>query len=562
MERLTLILILGSFFGSLQAKEFKVEDVIHPIVAKLPAPPMIKGFDVGFMAISSSSDLAAMHVVQGMTRLNTSWDFEAYRHFCEAAKLDPDCLMAYWGIMMSLAASEHEYFSQRQKSVERMLDLLEWEKEHKVEKWTQLERGYAQAAGRLMTGGPRAAGEAFAVISEQFPNDIQSKLFSQFLLRDGFDDLGNPRVGQRKANDALLEILQANPDYVSVMSFCATSQTEGPLNGPKVKTDVLPIARKLVRLYPDYPPFYLVEAHVEAHCGQAAFAILAAEKAVELYEKYMVEQKVSVFDCEGWVRAKIYLVNLYETKGNHAKALEIAAELAAVRIEKDRVYSRAAGLLLWEGRTAGARIMMGRSDQKSFRDGQAMLEVLSEDQWFKDQSLALFYRDCLAFYLGTRIALSEKKKTVATALFADFVARSRALDSRREIASKMSAFSSWRRATNTLGMGVAELKGMLAELEPEPTKSTCVNWYRAASERQYKSANLMPPTIDYPMQLRLGDFYLKKGEAEKAGRAYAEGLKLRVNHVETLRGYREALLKLGKSEAAAKMAIRIQAVAN
>jgi tetratricopeptide (TPR) repeat protein len=254
-------------------------------------------------------------------------------------------------------------------------------------------------------------------------------------------------------------------------------------------------------------------------------------------------------------------VNLYETKGNHAKALEIAGELAMKRIDKERVFSRGAGLLLWEGRTAGARIMMGQRDTQSFRDGQAMLEVLSEDQWFKEESFALFYRDCLAFYLGTRIALSEKNTKVATAIFGDFVERSRALEARQQVAVQTSSYANWRRATNTLGMGVAELKGMLAELEPEPVKSTCVNWYRAASERQYKSANLMPPTMDYPLQLRLGDFYLKQGEAEKAGRAYAEGLKLRLNHVATLRGYREALLKLGKSEAAAKLATRIQAVA-
>ena len=560
MKHLSLFLIIGSLFGSLQGQEFKVEDVIHPVVAQLASPSMIKGFDQDFMAVSSSSDLAAEHVVQGMARLSTSWDFEAYRHFCEAAKLDPDCLMAYWGIVMSLVGSEHEYFSQRQKSVERMLDLLEWEKKEDVEKWTQLERGYAQAAGRLMTEGPRAAGEAFTLISERFPNDVQAQLFAKFLMRDGFDSFGSPRVGQRKASEALFEILEAYPENISVMSFWVTSQTEGPLSGPMVKADVLPISRKLVRLYPDYAPFYLMEAHVEAHCGQAAFAILAAEKAVALFEKYMAEEKVSVFDCEGWVRAKIYLVNLYQTKGNHDKALQISHELAAVRVEKERVFSRGAGLLLWEGRTAGARIMMGRSDRASFVKGQEMLEALPEDQWFKDESYALYYRDCLAFYLGTRIALSEKKTKIATKLFRQYIERARALESRQAMAVKTSSFASWRRATNTLAMGVAELKGMLAELEPEPTKSTCVNWYRAASERQYKSANLMPPTIDYPMQQRLGDFYLKKGDAKKAGQSYAEGLMLRPNHIQTLRGYREALLKLGKSDAAQQMAIRIQAV--
>lgn len=557
-----LLLLISALFCPLPAEEFQVEDVIHPIVAQLPAPTVLEGLGKGFVAVSSSSEVAANHVTQGMARLNTSWDFEAYRHFCEAAKLDPDCLMAYWGITVSLAGSQHEFFDQRQKSMNRMLDLLEWEQKEKAEKWTELERGYATAAGRLLTEGARGAGEAFKLMSKRFPNDVQADLFSKFLLRDGFDDFGKPRLGQIRSSEGLFEILEAHPDNLSVMSFWVTSQTEAPLNGAALRKNVLPIARKLVRLHPTYAPFYLMLTHAEARCGNAALAILAAEKAVALYDAYMAKEKVTVFDCEGWVRAKIYLVNLYETKGNHAKALTLAEELAKVKITKERVFSRGAGLLLWEGRTAGARIMMAQDDKESFSKGQKMLEVLSEDQWFKDDSFALYYRDCLAFYLGVRIALSEKKIKIGTVLKQEFLKRAKALEGRQPLAAKTSTYSSWMRATNTLAIAVGELQGMLAELEPEPTKSTAVNWYRAAIERQYRPANLMPPSIDYPLQLRLGDFYMTKGKFEEAGRSYREGLEVRPNHLETLKGYHRALQKLGKKESAAILVKRIETVAN
>jgi len=557
---LKAFLIFIVLLNPLHGEDFKVGDVIHPIVAKLPTPRMVEGFDQGFMVVSTSSDVAAKHVSQGMACLNTSWDFEAYRHFCEAAKLDVDCLMAYWGITMSLAGSQHEYFEQRQKSMERMLNLMEWEKKEGKGKWTQLELGYAQAAGLLLTSGPAAAAEVFQMIARKFPNDVQSNLFYQFLKRDGFDSFGKPKIGQRKSGEELFKILKVNPEVLSVMSFWVTSQTEGAFSSPELRKDVLPVARKLVRLNPDYAPFHLMLTHAEAHAGNAALAIVSAKEAVTLYEHYMKSNEVSVFDCEGWVRAKLYLANLYETKGEHAKALEVARELAQVKITKERVFSRGAGLLLWEGRTAGARLMMGQADKASFYEGQKILELLPEEQWHKEESFALYYRDCLAFYLGIRVAISVKDKKNANGLFGELIKRVRSLESRKEVAAKTSTYANWLRATNTLGIAVAELKGMLAELETGATKSSAVNWYRAAAGRQNRPANLMPPKIDYPIQLRIGDFYFKGGEMEKAGKAYREGLDVRPNHLATLKGYQKALLKLGRAESAEVLRKRIEAV--
>ncbi len=562
MKQLSLLLLVLPFFTSLRAEEFKVASVIHPLLAKMSPPKVSEAFGKGHMAVSTSSEEAAKHVAQGMARLNTAWDFEAYRHFCEAAKLDPDCLMAYWGITMSLAGSEHEFFEQRRLAMDRMLDLLESEEAKKEDRWTDLERGYVQGAGALLTQGVRVSGEIFKAVSKKFPLDIQSRLFSLFLLRDGYDKLGKPLVGQLQSNEGLLEILRANPDNLSVMSFWVSSQAEAPLNGPGLRQDVLPIARKLIRLHPDYPPFQLMLTHVEAKCGNAALAIQSALKAVKLYEAYMSSGKVSVFDCEGWVRSKLYLINLYETKGEHDEALDIARGLAGVKVSKERVFSRGAGLLMWEGRTAGARIMMGRSDKASFYEGQEILETLPEEQWHKEQSFALFYRDCLAFYLGVRIAVSVKDIENGKILSKDLLKRAQALEGKQELASKTSTYSSWLRATNTLGIAIAELRGMLAELESGATKLSAKNWYIAAADRQGRPANLLPPTIDYPMELRLGDFHYSQGDFENAGKSFREGLNVRPNHLQTLKGYQKALVKLGRTDDSALLAKRIQAVAN
>ena len=547
-------------WGELGADDFKVEDVIHPVVLKLGKPKVIAALGEGHMAISSSSEIAASHVAQGLGRMNASWDFEAYRHFCEAVKADPDCLMAYWGIAMSLAGSQHEFFSERKVAVDRMLDLLESEIAAKKIRWSDLEKRYAQAAGYLLTSGVRSAGLAFNSLSEKYPGDIQARLFSLFLQRDGFDSGGKPLIGQKKANEGIKKILEQYPEHLSVMAFWVSSQAETPWNVLMLREEVLPVARKLVKLLPEYPPYRLMLAHVEARCGNAALAIQAANDAANLYQAYMDEEKVDLYDCDGWIRAKVYLAALYEMKGEKIEAEQVGKELAQIKVKEERLFSRGAGLLLWEGRNVGARIMMGRSDIASFKKGQKLLETLPEEQWFKDKSFALPYRNCIAIYLAVRMAIADKDIKSSKALFDQFLLRVDALGKTQKLASKTSSYSDWARAMKTLLMMVPELRGLIAQNEVGAIRLAAATWFRSASDRQGSPSNLLPPSVDYPMMWRLGLFHLQEGKLEKAEDAFREGLALRPNHLATLEGFHRVLKKMEKTQAAKLLEGRIEAV--
>lgn len=560
MRRTLLLIFHFLLWGELGADDFKVEDVIHPVVLKLGKPKVIAALGEGHMAISSSSEIAASHVAQGLGRMNASWDFEAYRHFCEAVKADPDCLMAYWGIAMSLAGSQHEFFSERKVAVDRMLDLLESEIAAKKIRWSDLEKRYAQAAGYLLTSGVRSAGLAFNSLSEKYPGDIQARLFSLFLQRDGFDSGGKPLIGQKKANEGIKKILEQYPEHLSVMAFWVSSQAETPRNVSMLREEVLPVARKLVKRLPEYPPYHLMLAHVEARCGNAALAIQAANDAANFYQAYMDEEKVDLYDCDGWIRAKVYLAALYEMKGEKIEAEKIGKELAQIKVNEERLFSRGAGLLLWEGRNVGARIMMGRSDIASFKKGQKLLETLPEEQWFKDKSFALPYRNCIAIYLAVRIAIADKDIKSSKALFDQFLLRVDALGKTQKLASKTSSYSDWARAMNTLLMMVPELRGLIAQNEVGAIRLAAATWFRSASDRQGSPSNLLPPSVDYPMMWRLGLFYLQEGKLEKAEDAFREGLALRPNHLATLEGFHRVLKKMEKTQAAKLLEDRIEAV--
>ena len=75
MRRKLLLIFHFVFCAELTADDFKVEDVIHPVVIKLGKPKVIAALGEGHMAISSSSEIAAGHIAQGLGRMNASWDF-------------------------------------------------------------------------------------------------------------------------------------------------------------------------------------------------------------------------------------------------------------------------------------------------------------------------------------------------------------------------------------------------------------------------------------------------------------------------------------------------------
>ena len=198
-----------------KARPFQVSDVIHPTVAKLPVPEFNDRLVALRMAISTSSEEAEKHVLQGMALIHAAWDYEAYRHFCAAAELDPDCVMAYWGIVLSLASPNHEFLQQRVAAIDRMLTLVEaW-----GTKLPSVEQDYAIAVAQLYSSEPSAAAKSLERILEKYPRNLQAGLLSTFLQRDGYTEFGDTLYGQEQAIKKMKVYRDAHPDNLSVLSF-------------------------------------------------------------------------------------------------------------------------------------------------------------------------------------------------------------------------------------------------------------------------------------------------------------------------------------------------------
>jgi hypothetical protein len=220
-------------------KSFDEKAVIAAAVAKLDAPAMLPQTGEPQLLVFSSNLEAQEHVRQGFALIHASWDFEAYRHFTTAVQADPQCLMAYCGIVLSLTSPQHEFHEQRAIAYNRMLTLTEFKVDGEFY-YPENERMYAVAIAELIANGQGNSLRVFRQLANDYPNDLQAQLLTTYLSRGGYNALGNPRVTQREAIQRFKDLVEQNPEDPMALNFLIMVQSEAPFGAVDFKNDLLP----------------------------------------------------------------------------------------------------------------------------------------------------------------------------------------------------------------------------------------------------------------------------------------------------------------------------------
>jgi peroxiredoxin/tetratricopeptide (TPR) repeat protein len=143
---------------------------------------------------------------QGVAQLHTFYYLEAERSFRQAAKLDPDCPMAYWGMAMANVNNARRakgFFKEAQARAE------------KATKLTRRERLYLDAMAAAYKEGTDDKGrrqgqiKGYETIVQEFPDDLNAKVWLAMLT---WQASGQDGIGSRQAVDNLIEdVLRAEP---------------------------------------------------------------------------------------------------------------------------------------------------------------------------------------------------------------------------------------------------------------------------------------------------------------------------------------------------------------
>ncbi len=549
-----LVALVASLGLAMAADEDKIPGVDAVISARLkalPEPgsaPIPKGLT---MAVTATDPKAQKHVLDGISNLHGGWDFEAYRHFVAALQLDPECLMAHWGVVVALIDPEPDLVPVRSAALERMAALVE------QEAGTELERSYAYAIGVFFNNGPSACSDAFRKISEKFPNDPQLKLMQAAFGRGGYDDTGSPTPDQERSEALLDEMLAKDPDHPLYLNAFLTIRAEAPdLRGDLAR------ARRLCQVAPGYAPFLHLLGHYEQRTGHMAQAVEAFTQSGEAYRQWMKSSGVSHSDCPGWVKAECYRAATLASKGDYANALAVAKSVAAIRVPPEEARREGAQLLLWEGRTLATRLLMRRSLPGDTALALAALPKPEAQKIYeKDKRThsAWFYQG-LAFVLEARKKLEEGNLQESQAIASALTLHGEKMAENRDAAAAAGERSSWIRAFKALEISASELRGAMAMAGPKDGIGSAYNWYRAALDRQTPASMLMPPTVLLPMEARLGEYYLAKGDPKAAVDILIEGQGKHTNDIEILNRLQKALAKAGHPDQAKEIGATIEEV--
>ncbi|MEZ5303726.1 MAG: redoxin domain-containing protein [Verrucomicrobiales bacterium] len=159
--------------------------------------------DVHFPITTAKGEAVQTLFDQGVGQLHSFWYFEAERTFRQAAKLDPDCAMLYWGMAMAnvnndgragrfIAEAEEKKGSAsklEQLHIEALANFYRDEKKDKKERLRDLVRDLETAV-------------------QDFPDDIESRAFliQQIWRNDSYHGI---KITSHQAVDALLDQLFA-----------------------------------------------------------------------------------------------------------------------------------------------------------------------------------------------------------------------------------------------------------------------------------------------------------------------------------------------------------------
>ena len=215
-------------------KDPDVEAAI-PDSVKALAEPAMTSFPGGIQtAVTAATENAQTHVNQGLNHLHGGWEFEASRHFAAAMREDPDCLLAQWGMVMSLLSPSPETSAARTAATKRLLDLIS------RGKGSELERGYAFGLVKYLEDGPAGAAAAFRKVAEKFPHELQAGIFAALFSRGGYDASGAATPDQEAAEKSLLALIAKHPHSPLPLNALLTIRADGPDLAPSVD-----LARKL-----------------------------------------------------------------------------------------------------------------------------------------------------------------------------------------------------------------------------------------------------------------------------------------------------------------------------
>ena len=296
--------------------------------------PRLQNVGTHKFAVTTKSARAQLFINQGVNLIYGFNHLEAGRAFAEAARLDPNCAMAYWGQALALgpninapmnAADEPKALALAQKAVALKA------------KATPRERAYIDALSKRYTGkhedrakGDQAFADAMREVKRKLPNDLDAATMSAESLMDlrpwdYWTRDGHPQPGIEEAAAAIESVMKRNPKHPGALHYWVhlMEPTKSPERAEKAADVLMPLA-------PAAGHLVHMPGHIYQRIGRYADAAKANELAVAADEDYITQCRAQGMYPLTYYPHNVHFLWVAATmQGRSRVALEAARKVAA-----------------------------------------------------------------------------------------------------------------------------------------------------------------------------------------------------------------------------------------
>ncbi|HEX6404750.1 MAG TPA: hypothetical protein VF003_16570 [Pseudonocardiaceae bacterium] len=287
-------------------------------------------------SITTSSGDAQRYFNQGLTLAFAFNHAEAERSFRQAASLDPQCAMCWWGVAFVLGPNINA-------TMDAAAVAPAWEAVQRAQalatKTTPREQAYVAALAKRYAKDPpadrapldAAFANAMRDVSRQYPEDLDaSALFAEALMDQTpwnfYDNYGKPlHPATTEIVTTLESVLRRDPKHAWAIHLYihATEASDNPARAERY-------ADTLASLVPGAGHLVHMPAHTYLRIGRYHDAVLANERATATDNSYISQHHAHRSYTGIYVpHNPHFLYSAAAMEGNSAKALKGAADTAA-----------------------------------------------------------------------------------------------------------------------------------------------------------------------------------------------------------------------------------------
>jgi hypothetical protein len=305
------------------------------LAAQSKPATLMSGLGQHHHVISTKSSEAQRFFDQGLTLVFAFNHEEAARAFQQAAELDPQSAMPFWGIALAFGPCinldvDPPHEKAAYEAAQKAISLAPGA--------TENERAYIQALARRYSADPKADlrkldldyAHAMRELSQRYPDDLDAAtLYAESLM-----DLrpwklwsldGHPAEETDEIVDVLESVLRRDPDHIGANHYYIHT-----MEASTHPERALPSARRLETLAPKAGHLVHMPAHIYMRVGDYAGAARSNALAAEIDRVYLRESGTtgSMYDILYYAHDLHFLAAAAGMEGRFADAKQAADELA------------------------------------------------------------------------------------------------------------------------------------------------------------------------------------------------------------------------------------------